>query len=47
MRSDIVCRADRLFALADEIEARLAQGAASRLVGITPSLLARAFKGEF
>jgi type I restriction enzyme S subunit len=44
-QQEIVRRVESLFALADQIEARL-KTAASRIGGITPSLLARAFTGK-
>ena len=44
-QQEIVRRVAGLFALADQIEARL-KTAASRVCGITPSLLARAFAGK-
>jgi hypothetical protein len=44
-QQEIVCRVERLLALADQIEARLA--AAQRQVdALTPSFLARAFRGK-
>ena len=43
-QQEIVRRVDGLFALADQLEVRLAK-AQSRVSGITPSLLARAFRG--
>lgn len=41
----IVCRAKGLFALADQIEARFAR-ARAQVDTLTPSLLARAFRGH-
>ncbi len=42
---EYVRRVDSLFALADQIEARYAK-AAAHVEKLTPSLLARAFRGE-
>jgi type I restriction enzyme S subunit len=44
-QQEIVRRVESLFALADQLEARL-NIIASRIGGITPSLLARAFAGK-
>ena len=44
-QKEIVRRVESLFALADQIEARF-EKAASRIDALTPSLLARAFRGE-
>ena len=44
-QQEIVRRVDALFALADQIEARL-QKAQAQVDKQTPSLLARAFRGE-
>ena len=44
-QQEIVRRVEGLFALADQLEVRLAK-AQSRVSGITPSLLARAFVGK-
>ena len=44
-QQEIVRRVEGLFALADQLELRL-KAAASRVCGITPSLLARAFAGK-
>jgi type I restriction enzyme S subunit len=44
-RRKIVQRVEGLFALADQLELRLKM-AVSRVCGITPSLLARAFAGK-
>ena len=43
---EIVRRVEGLFALADPIEARLAQ-AHAQVEQLTPSLLARTFRGHF
>jgi type I restriction enzyme, S subunit len=45
MKQEIVHRVAGLFALADQLELRLAQ-ARKQVDKLTPSLLARAFKGE-
>ena len=44
-QQEIVCRVESLFALANQIEARFAQ-ARAQVEKLTPSLLARAFRGE-
>ena len=44
-QQEMVRRVEGLFALADRLELRL-EKARSRACGITPSLLARAFKAE-
>ncbi len=44
-RTDIVRRVEGLFALADQLEVRLAK-ARGQVDQLTPSLLARAFAGE-
>ncbi|ODV00449.1 MAG: hypothetical protein ABT20_15990 [Rubrivivax sp. SCN 70-15] len=44
-QTEIVRRVDTLFAFADRLEARLAQ-AQTAVARLTPSLLAKAFRGE-
>jgi type I restriction enzyme S subunit len=44
-RQEIVRRVERLFALADQIEARF-EKARAQVDKLTPSLLAKAFRGE-
>jgi len=44
-KQEIVRRVESLFALADQSEQRLTQ-ARGQVAKLTPSLLARAFKGE-
>jgi type I restriction enzyme S subunit len=44
-KCEIVRRAEGLFALADQLESRLAQ-ARRQVAALTPSLLARAFTGQ-
>jgi type I restriction enzyme S subunit len=44
-QQEIVRRAEELFALADQLEMRLAK-ARGHVAQLTPCLLARAFKGE-
>ena len=45
MRLEILCRVESLFALADQIDLRLAK-ALGQVDKLTPSLLARAFRGD-
>ncbi len=45
MRLEILCRVESLFALADQIDLRLAK-ALGQVDKLTPSLLARAFAGK-
>ena len=44
-QQEIVCRVDKLFAFADQIEARLAK-AQAQVDRLTQSILAKAFRGE-
>jgi type I restriction enzyme S subunit len=45
MQSEIVCRVESLFALADSIESRLAE-ATAQVERTTQAILAKAFRGE-